>query len=86
VSSTDDGADAGAAPDAHIVVVGGGLPSAQELAALTVALTPGPATLDAAPSEAAVGSAWRRASRLEGVGFRAFVSVDDVDAYHRSLA
>ena len=58
------------------VVTGGGEPSAEELAALMVALTPvaGPAEDDdAAP-------AWVDAALQEGIGRRPFVSADDLAA------
>lgn len=53
------------------VVVGGGRPSAEELAALAVALTP-VAVED--PDRDAAPSGWIRAALLEGVGERAFAS------------
>lgn len=70
----------------RIVITAGGVPTAEELAALVVALTPTTAAGQEPSSLHESGSAWREASLLEGVGFRPFVSVDDVAAYHRSLA
>lgn len=63
-------------------MVAGGTPTAEELAALVVALTPtgeGPQ-----PEQAPAG--WAEAALLEGVGFRPFHSYVDLDRYHRSIA
>ncbi len=68
-----------------IVVTGGGEPTAEELAALVIALSP-VAQAEAADAAGDGWSAWGEAALLEGVGFRPFVSVDDVVRYHRSLA
>lgn len=80
--------DTAPAPTARIEVVAGGEPSAEELAALVVALTPVAVVGDADEVSASRpgGSAWTEAGLLEGVGFRPFVSVDDLDRYHRNLA
>jgi hypothetical protein len=72
--------DAPTAAGGRIEVVGGGTPSAAELAALTVALTPtgggddpaGPAT-----------PAWARAGLLENVGHRRPQRPSDLDAAFR---
>lgn len=59
-------------PDApRYVVVGGGRPTPEQLAALTVALTP-TAVPDQAPPDRPGG--WARAALLEGVGARPFAS------------
>lgn len=79
-----DSDDLSITPD-RIVVTGGGTPTAAELAAVIVALTPGTSS-DDAEHAATDRSAWLEASLLEGVGFRPFVSVTDVASYHRSLA
>jgi hypothetical protein len=71
--STDDTA----APELpRYVVVGGGEPTAEELAALAVALTP-VVVEDGAP---AADPAWVRAALQEGIGRRPFVSADDLAA------
>lgn len=56
------------APNARIEVVGGGAVSAEELAAVVVALTP---VGGGDPSPGPAGPpAWARAALLEGVGYR----------------
>jgi hypothetical protein len=76
VSAQDD--QTHAAP-ARYVVVGGGDPTAEQLAALTVALTP-----VAIDDETEAGSdrpaPWVRAVLMENVGRRPLVSADDLAA------
>lgn len=75
----DDNAPAHQDPAARIEVVGGGVPSAAELAALTVALTPlGGADPDGA--EVREAPAWARAALLEGIGHRRPSRPSDLDA------
>lgn len=71
------------APASRIHVVGGGVPSHAELAALTVALTPvaGP---DASAGDAVEPTpAWARAALLEGVGHRIPTRPSDLAAAAR---
>jgi hypothetical protein len=66
----------------HVRVVGGGTPSAAELAAVVVALTPvGPPASDPVGGSTAAGGAgaWARAALLEGVGARPVVSAPELD-------
>ena len=60
------------------VVTGGGAPSAEQLAALAVAMTPVavPAEDDGPSSGAA--SHWAHAALMEGVGHRTFVAMPDL--------
>jgi hypothetical protein len=58
-------------------VTGGGAPSAEELAALTIALTP-VAGDDSAPDDGTQASGWRRAALVEGVGGRNAASLPDL--------
>ncbi len=73
-----------AADAPRIEVVRGGEATPEELAALVVALTPTAGEPDV--DDRRNRHAWQEAALLEGVGFRPFVSVDDVERYHRSLA
>jgi hypothetical protein len=62
-AGVEDGVDTVEGPTGRIVVTGGGAPSAEEVAALVVALTP------AVPEPGGVATpAWRRAALTEGVG------------------
>ncbi len=63
----------------------GGEVSAEELAAITVVLTAS-STSEPDVDDRRQRKAWNEAALLEGVGFRPFVSVDDVERYHRSIA
>lgn len=71
-------------PATAFAIVAGGTPSAEQVAALTVALSAGASSTPG--SGVPTLSAWQEAGLLEGIGFRPFVSVDDVVRYHRSLA
>lgn len=59
------------------VVVGGGEPSAEQLAALTVALTPVVVVGESTPEP----SGWVRAGLLEAVGGRPFASPAELDLH-----
>ena len=65
-------------PRPRYVITGGGTPTTEQLAALTVAMTPvaAPAEDDGPPSGAA--SAWAHAALMEGVGHRTFVAMPDL--------
>lgn len=63
------------------VMVGGGTPSPEHLAALAVALTPVAVPIEEGPGGP---TGWALASLLEGVGERRFVSADDL-AGHADL-
>lgn len=63
------------------LITGGGTPSSEELAAITVALTPvarAPVEDDAPPSGAL--SNWAHAAIYEGIGHRTFVAAPDLAA------
>ena len=57
-------------------ITGGGEPSAEELAAIVVALTPVAIDEDAGPDDVPRG--WNRAALIEGVGGRASASLPDL--------
>ena len=59
-------------------IVGGGEPSAAELAAIVLALTPVAVETDEPSDEEPSG--WQRAAIWEAVGRRNFTSADDIDA------
>jgi hypothetical protein len=63
-------------PPLGVRVVGGGEPTAEELAAVVVALTP---TAGAATHLPRRPSAWRRAAMIEGVGGRPPTRPVDLD-------
>ncbi len=75
-------------PPVAFGITAGGDPTPEQLAALVVALTPVAASEPAAEtaSGAQAAGGWREAAVLEAVGFRPFVSVDDLVRYHRSIA
>jgi hypothetical protein len=77
VSRATDGADT-----SRYVIVRGGQPSAEQIAALTVALTPVVVEDDTA---AAQRSAWTQAALLEGVGTRRVVSAPDLATPRRPV-
>lgn len=66
------------------VVVRGGDPRHEQLAAIAVALTP-VVTVEEGQPPSPEPSGWQRAAVLEGVGARPFASPDEVDAYRRGL-
>lgn len=72
-----DGRTSPAAPPRY-VIVGGGTPSPEHLAALAVALTPVAVPAREGPRGP---TGWALASLLEGVGRRRFVSADDLAAH-----
>jgi hypothetical protein len=76
VTAAEPSADACALP--RYVITGGGEPSPEELAALTVALTP--VVTDGPASGADAPPAWVRAALMENVGRRPLVSADDLGA------
>ncbi|HEX9889195.1 MAG TPA: acyl-CoA carboxylase subunit epsilon [Nitriliruptorales bacterium] len=69
---------------ARIEIVGGGEPTPEELAALTVALVS--VAAEQPVDDDIARASWERAALLEGVGFRPFASYTDLDRYHRSIA
>lgn len=58
------------------VITGGGEPSAEELAAIVIALTPVAVEEDAGPDDVPRG--WNRAALIEGVGGRPSASLPDL--------
>ena len=76
---TADGVEVGAP---RYVVTGGGTPTAEQLAALAVAMTPVAVAAEADLSVPPAGqpSAWARAAILEGIGHRTFVARPDLAA------
>lgn len=73
--STDD-----ATPDTpRYVITGGGTPSAEQLAALAVAMTP-VVVEDADTPTGPPGGNWQAAAIREGVGHRTFVALPDLQA------
>ncbi len=56
-------------------ITGGGAVTAEQLAALTVALTPSGGNRD----ESTRSPAWARAARFEAIGHRPFWSAPDID-------
>ncbi|MDX1659481.1 MAG: acyl-CoA carboxylase epsilon subunit [Nitriliruptorales bacterium] len=60
-------------------IVSGGQPSAEELAAIVVALTPVAVDMDDT-DDTERPSGWQRAAIWEAVGRRNFTSADDIDA------
>jgi hypothetical protein len=77
--SLEAGSEGPVAPGGRVEVVGGGAASAEELAALVVALTPvaGPAASPNGPGRRAV-PAWTAAALREGVGGAAVVRPSDL--------
>ena len=76
-------AGGGTSPSSRIEITGGGQPSPEELAALTIALQPVAVEVDDRPDPRA---SWEQAALLEGVGFRPFNSHTELARYHRSIA
>lgn len=71
-------------PTTRVVVTGGGTPTPEQLAALTVVLS---AARPAPPAPRGTDrSGWERAALLEGVGFRPFGGYPELQRYHRSIA
>ena len=69
------------APDLpRYVITGGGTPTPEQLAAVTVALTPVAVAVedDAAPTDGL--APWARAGLLESIGHRRFVAMPDLAA------
>lgn len=72
--------DADEAPDTpRYVVTGGGTPTAEQLAALAVAMTPVAAPdVEDEGSPSGAPSNWAHAALMEGVGHRTFVAMPDL--------
>lgn len=58
------------------VITGGGTPTPEQLAALTIAMTP--VTIEEEPPTDPPGGNWHSAAIREGVGHRTFVALPDL--------